>query len=264
MEPAKEITEQRRDLAAATRMLVDAGILGYSGHLSVRAGDGQALLIQPVDDPRAELRPDRVLTVTLDGDVMEGQGRPPSELAIHTEIYRARPDVGAVAHFHHDPTTVFTVAGDHPMVPVKNHASRWLSGVPVHPDPSHIATVEQGRALATTLGGCHAALLRAHGEVVVAEDIRTLFADVVHFVENADLLGRALTLGAVRPLSAAECARFLATFRRAHHARKVWIYYTAVAVAAGRLPAGLWADHVSDAQRPGNGQVTAARSLDEH
>lgn len=243
MSPTKE---DRRELAAATRMLVDAGILGYSGHLSIRCGDGQTLLIQPVDDARAELHPDRLLVVTFDGDVVEGAGRPVSELAIHTEIYRARPDVGAVAHFHHDPTTVFTVAGDHAVVPVKNHASRWSAGVPVHPDPSHISTAEQGRALAATLGGCHAALLRAHGEVVVAEDIRTLFADVVHFVENATLLAQALTLGAVRPLSEAECARFAATFRRDHHARKLWIYYTTVAAAAGRLPVG-WEDgHVAD------------------
>jgi L-ribulose-5-phosphate 4-epimerase len=224
----------RRDLAVATRMLVDAGILGYSGHLSVRVGD--RLLIQPVDDARAELRPDRVLEVTLDGQVTEGDGRPPSELAIHAEIYRARPDVGAVAHFHHDPTTVFTVVEGRAVVPVKNHASRWSSGVPVHPDPSHIATAEQGRALAATLGRCHAALLRAHGEVVVAEDVRTLFADVVHFVENATLLAQALALGQVRPLSQAECDSFAATFRRDRHARKLWIYYTTVAAAAGRLP----------------------------
>jgi ribulose-5-phosphate 4-epimerase/fuculose-1-phosphate aldolase len=173
-------------------MLVDAGILGYSGHLSTLTGDGQTLLIQPVNDARAELRPDRLLVVTLDGDVVEGDGKPPSELAIHTEIYRARPDVGAVAHFHHDPTTVFTVAGEHRVVPVKNHASRWSAGVPVHPDSSHIATAQQGRELAATLGGCQAALLRAHGQVVVAEDVRTLFADVVHFVENATLLAAAL------------------------------------------------------------------------
>ena len=238
--------ELRRDLAAATRMLVDAGILGYSGHLSTLTGDGQTLLIQPVDDARAELRPSRLLVVTLDGDVIEGDGKPPSELAIHTEIYRARPDVGAVAHFHHDPTTVFTIAGEHRVVPVKNHASRWSAGVPVHPDPSHIATAEQGRALAATLGSRHAALLRAHGQVVVAEDIPTLFADVVHFVENATLLAAALSLGRVQPLSEAECARFAATFHRHRHARKLWTYYTTVAAAAGRLPAAWWGERVTD------------------
>src|SRR6266567_481823 len=201
--------ELRRNLAAASRMLVDAGILGYSGHLSTRVGDGGRLLIQPVDDVRAELRPDRLLVVTLEGDLADGDGRPPSELAIHTEIYRARPDVGAVAHFHHDPTTVFTVAGDHPIVPVKNHASRWSSGVPVHPDPSHIASAEQGRAL------------------------------------NATLLASALALGQVKPLSETECDRFAATFSRGRHARKLWTYYTTVAATAGRLPAGWWGEQAA-------------------
>lgn len=225
----------RATLAVATRMLVDAGILNYSGHLSTRGpGEGQ-LYIQPVDDSRAALRPDRVLLVSFDAEVVEGEGEPPSELAIHTEVYRARPDVGAVAHFHHDPTTMFTVVEGAAVVPVKNHAARWADGVPVHPDPSHISTPEQGRALAATLGGASAALLRGHGEVVVAEDVVALFADVVHFVENADSLARAMQLGTVRPLDRADCDRFLATFRRERHARKLWAYHTSVALASGSI-----------------------------
>jgi L-ribulose-5-phosphate 4-epimerase len=227
--------DARATLAVATRMLVDAGILNYSGHLSARApGDG-LLYIQPVDDSRAVLRPERVLVVDFDGKVVEGRGKPPSEVAIHTEVYRARPDVGAVAHFHHDPTTMFTMVAGAPVVPVKNHAARWAGGVPVHPDPSHISTPEQGRELAATLGSAGAALLRGHGEVVVAEDVVTLFADVVHFVENADSLARAMQLGSVKPLQRSECDRFLATFQRDRHAAKVWKYYTSVAVGSGSI-----------------------------
>ncbi|MGH9087066.1 MAG: class II aldolase/adducin family protein [Acidimicrobiales bacterium] len=229
----------RRELAVATRMLVDAGILNYSGHLSARVGGEAELLIQPVDEPRAGLRPEGVLRVRFDGTVVEGDGSPPSELAIHVGIYEARPDVGAVAHFHHDPTTAFSVVEGVAIVPVKNHASRWAAGVPVHPDPSHISTPEQGAALAATLGSAHAALLRSHGEVVVAEDVTSCFTDVVHFVENADTLARARALGPVTPLGPEECERFLATFRRGRHARKVWRYATAVAVAAGSVP-GSW------------------------
>lgn len=229
----------RIQIAAATRMLVDAAILGYSGHLSVRAGNGHQLLIQPVDEPRAGLSPEQVLLVDFGGSVrvLEGEGRPPSELAIHTGIYQARPDVGAVAHFHHDRTTAFAMAAGCRIVPVKNHASRWSDGIPVHPDPSHICSPGQGRALAATLGSAAAALLRGHGQVVVAEDIPTLFADVVHFVENADVLARAVRLGPVLPLTAEECQRFTATFDRARHARKLWRYYTSVAVGRGSIPA---------------------------
>lgn len=224
------------DLAAATRMLVDGGILGYSGHLSCRSEDGTSVLIQPVSDVRAELLPARILKVTLDGTVVGGRGRPPSELAIHTEIYRARPDVRAVAHFHHDPTTVYSVVQDRPIVAVKNHASRWRGGVPVHPDPSHISSEEQGSALARTLGSCHAAILRAHGEVVVAEGVRALFTDVVHFVENAAALAQAHLLGVVVPLTEAEMSDFESTFDRDSHAKKVWKYHVAVATRDGRIP----------------------------
>ena len=227
--------EVRRQVAVATRMLVDAGILGYSGHLSARAPGDERLYIQPVDDSRASLRPERVLLVSFDGEVVEGKGKPPSELPIHAELYRARPDVGAVAHFHHDPTTMFTMVEHGAIVPVKNHASRWADGVPVHPDASHIATAEQGRALAATLGGAAAALLRGHGEVVVAEDVLTLFADVVHFVENADALAHAMQLGRVVPLGREECDRFLATFRRDRHARKLWNHHASVALGSGSI-----------------------------
>jgi L-ribulose-5-phosphate 4-epimerase len=227
--------DARAALAVATRMLVDAGILNYSGHLSTRAAGEELLYIQPVDDSRAALTPGRVLLVSFDAEVVEGEGAPPSELAIHTEVYRARPDVRAVAHFHHDPTTMFSMVEGAAVVPVKNHAARWADGVPVHPDPSHISTAEQGRALAATLGGASAALLRGHGEVVVAEDVVTLFADVVHFVENADSLARAMQLGTVVPLDRADCDRFLATFGRERHARKLWTYSTSVALGSGSI-----------------------------
>ncbi len=225
----------RAELAVATRMLVDTRILNYSGHLSARGPSRETLYIQPVDDSRAALRPERVLLADFDGNVLEGQGKPPSELAIHIEVYRARPDAGAVAHFHHDPTTMFAMVESAAIVPVKNHAARWRGGVPVHPDPAHICTPEQGRALAATLGDAQAALLRGHGEVVLAEDVVTLFADVVHFVENADSLARAMQLGRVVPLDSAECDRFLATFERERHARKLWKYHTSVAVGAGSI-----------------------------
>ena len=225
----------RRQLAVATRMLVDTGILGYSGHLSARGPSNELFYVQPVDDSRASLRPERVLLVSFDGEVVEGEGKPPSELAIHAELYRARSDVGAVAHFHHDPTTMFTMVENGAIVPVKNHASRWAAGVPVHLDASHIATAAQGRALAGTLGGAGAVLLRGHGEVVVAEDVLTLFADVVHFVENADALAHAMQLGRVRPLDRTECDRFLDTFQRDRHARKLWKYHTSVALGSGSV-----------------------------
>lgn len=226
----------RRDVATATRILVSLGVMNYSGHISVRVPDTELFLIQVFDDVRTGLDPDRLLLVDLDGGVVEGAGRPPLEVFIHSEILRARADVGAVAHFHHDPTTVFSVVSDRPLTPMKNHASRWGGGVRVHPDPAHIDTPVKGREVAATLGDDHALLLRAHGQVLAAEDTRALLIDSVHFVENADTLSRAAQIGTPLPLTAAEQQAFLDTFDRRKHVGKLWRYYTETAVAEGVIP----------------------------
>lgn len=226
----------RTEVAICTRLLVEVDILEYSGHISSRLPNGDEFLIQQVDDVRSALDPSRLLVVGLDGQVIDGEGKPPSETAIHAEIYKVRPDVRAVAHFHHDPTTMFSMVKDRPIVPVKNHASRWPNGVPVHSDASHISTVEQGQELARTLGDNNAALLRGHGEVVVAESIMALFADIVHFVENARALAEAGLLGEVVPLTKDDLDMFQATFNREKHARKLWSYYTVTAANKGVIP----------------------------
>jgi len=224
-------------LAAATRVLVQHGVLGYSGHLSVRGPQPGTFLIQPGDDGRDGLEPGRVLTVDLDGGLVTGDAQPPIERFIHSELYRARPDVGAVAHFHHDVSTLLTLVDGLVFRPLKNHSSRWGSDVPVHPDLTHIRTPEQGRQLAGTLGGSHAAMLRAHGQVLVAEDVPHLLADAVHFVENTDLLVRAAGLGQpLVPLSDAEVTAFRESFSRPRHARKLWAYHLGLAERAGVIP----------------------------
>jgi ribulose-5-phosphate 4-epimerase/fuculose-1-phosphate aldolase len=162
--------------------------------------------------------------------------RPPAEVYIHSEIYKARPDVNAVAHFHHDLTTTFTVVEGLSLVPLKNHAVRWRSGIPVHPDPSHVDSPDLGRGLAATLGPHHACLIRAHGEIVVAEDVRSLLIDCIHFVENGVALYQAAALGRVLTLTEREMDDFARAFKRDKHVAKLWTYYTGRGREAGLLP----------------------------
>lgn len=234
---ADEETVLRHKVSAVTLLLVAEGILGYSGHVSVRLPGRDGFLIQPVDQSRAALRPEHLLVCDMDGRApADAAASPPSEVFIHTEIFRARPDVNAIAHFHHELTTTFSLVEDTPLVPVKNHAMRWRSGIPVHPDPDHVNTPAKGRALVQTLGPHHAAIIRAHGEVVVAESLEALLADCVHLVENAETLFRALTIGTLKPLTEAEMATFEGSMKRGKHALKLWSYYLGKAEAAGAVP----------------------------
>src|SRR5262245_63330474 len=173
------------ETAAATRLLEAEGILDYSGHVSTRIPGRDAFVIQIGSTSRAEVTPDSMLVVDYDGKVLEGDGQPPSELAIHLEILRARPDVQSVLHSHMELAIAFTMMEGVKLVPMRARASRWKSGIPIDPDPSHIKLPEQGRALAKTLGPHHAVLMRAHALCLVAESVRALCVDAVQSKDNA-------------------------------------------------------------------------------
>jgi L-fuculose-phosphate aldolase len=71
---------------------------GWGGNISVRCGE-DAFLITPHKKSLAFVRPDDVLTIDRDGEVIEGKGRPSVESKMHLALYRAQA-VGAVVHLH--------------------------------------------------------------------------------------------------------------------------------------------------------------------
>jgi ribulose-5-phosphate 4-epimerase/fuculose-1-phosphate aldolase len=180
-----------------------------------------------------------MLLVGFDGKVLEGApGKPPVELAIHVEIMKARPDVQAVIHSHLEVAFLFTMMAGVALQPMRARAVRWQSGIPTHADPSHIKLPEQGAALAATLGPHHAALIRSHGMILVAESLPALVIDGIHFEENARAQLQVLNAGQ-RPLAltAEEMEQINRHEMREFHIGKLWKYYVHKARAAGALPA---------------------------
>ncbi len=228
----------RAQVAACTLLLNDLKIMAYSGHVSARLPGRDAYLIQPFDQPRSGLRPEHLLICDYDGKVLSGPPgvRAPAEVYLHGEILRARPDINSVAHFHHDITNVFTLVEDMDLLPLKNHAIRWVSGMPVHDDPSHVANSELGRAVAKTLGPHHAMQIRAHGQIVTAESVPAVLVDSVHFVENGEAMYHAAAIGRVKPLTATDIASFARDFKRVPHVSKLWRYYVEGAITSGVIP----------------------------
>lgn len=236
--PGLSVAKLRAEIAAATRMLVMEGLLDYSGHVSARVPGRDAFLIQPATTPRSAIAPEDVLMVGFDGAVIEGSGRPPVEIPIHIEILKARADVQAVLHSHMELAIAFTMMKGVRLEPMRARAVRWESGIPMDMDPSHIKTTEQGRTLARTLGPHHAALMRAHGLVLVAESVPALLVDAVHFEENARALMTVLQPGAEPlPLTAAEREQINRHEMRDFHVGKLWRYYVEKAGAAGVVSA---------------------------
>ena len=224
----------RDDLVTCTRLLVFREVLDYSGHLSARVpGTDDLLLIQPRDTSRAALTPENLLVVDLDGRVVEGEGPPPAETAIHTGVYRARADVTMVCHGHPTLSTSLSMV-DAPVLPMRHFAFKFASGLAVHPDPTHIRSREQGDAVARTLGSSDACLLRSHGTVVVGSAIPELFMDCLDLEENARTLLAARQLGPVLPLDGSEVEALRESYGRGgHRPGKVWDHYVHLGTVAG-------------------------------
>lgn len=232
------VDRQRYAVAACTRMFNDLKILDHSGHVTVRLPDKSGFLIQAVHASRAQLMPDDLFTVSLDGEILDGPAGtgPASEFHIHSEIYKARPDVNAVLHAHPRVPILFTIAEGAELVMVLNHGYRWRNGVPVHPDTAHIDTPELGRAMVETMGDANAVLLRAHGIVLASETIQSLLIDGIHFDRNAQALLEASRLGRPIPMTDAEFDIFEQRFDRPKHGVKLWHYYSTRAIETGVLP----------------------------
>ena len=228
----------RLQVAATTRLLVMEGLLDYSGHVAARAPGRDAFFIQSAIEPRSDVSPESVLLVDFDGKVLEGEGRPPFEIPIHIEIFKARPDVEAIVHCHMELAIWFTMMEGVQLAPMRARAIRWRSGIPTDNEPSHIKTTEQGRTLARTLGPHHAALMRAHGMVLVAESLPALLVDAVHFDENARAQMQVLQAGK-NPLvlTDAEMEQVERHEMREFHVGKLWAYYARKGVKEGALPA---------------------------
>ncbi|HLY64988.1 MAG TPA: class II aldolase/adducin family protein [Chloroflexota bacterium] len=233
---AATVTKLKQKVAACVRLLHMEGIVNYSGHVSARLPDGRGFVIQPYIESRVTLRAEHLLELDFDLHRLLGS-RPeemPIETRIHSEIYKARPDVQAVVHTHSELAAAFTVA-DAKLLPMKSHAARWASGIPVHADPSHIKSEQQGRELAATLGQHQAALLRAHGGVCVAESVEALLIDAVHFEENARAQVQARAIGPLLPLTQAELELLISRSNRDQHIGKLWRYYVGKGLSEGAL-----------------------------
>jgi len=239
--PNDPVTILKAQVAACTRIFNEEGILDYSGHVSARLPDNSGFLVQAVHASRAEIVPDDLYTLSFDGDIIDGPSgdkvHPVSELFIHSEIYKVRPDVNAVLHAHPEVPILFTIARGAELAMVRNHGYRWRTGVPIHPDTAHVNTAALGKGLAETLDGHNGVLIRAHGIVLVAEDVPSLLIDGIHFDENARAVLEASRLGPPQPMSDAELDIFETRFSRPKHAVKLWKYYAGKSVKEGLIPA---------------------------
>ena len=138
--------------------------------------------------------------------------------------------------FHgHPPMAVLYSMVHAEMIAVRNFGYRFI-GCPVHADPTHIRTLEQGAEVANTLGKGRYCLLRGHGNVIACDTIPEAFLDSLEMEENVRGVINAAALGPLRPITAEEIKLLKPSFEKnTYRVGKTWEHYQHKARQAGSL-----------------------------
>jgi L-fuculose-phosphate aldolase len=156
-------------LLEGIQVLTAEGILTGSGHLSVRLPGTETFLINP-RYAGILARPQDICTVDFSGKRVAGKEPLPLETAIHTAVYRNRPDVASVLHCHARYSVLVSLL-ETGLVPFDREASLFADGVPIFPDSHGIRGDALARKMVETLGNHYAVFLKGHGIVVVGPTI---------------------------------------------------------------------------------------------
>jgi len=207
------------DLVSANHILYQEGVLDGFGHVSIRdPRDPSGFLLSKGIAPATVKRAD-VMRFGPDGEAIDARGRKPYlERYIHSEIYRARPDVTAVVHSHSPALIPFGITGTG-LRPVFHMSGFLGAATPIFEirdagGPATdllIRTRGLGKALARSLGAAPFALMRGHGSVAVGATLKQVVYRAIYAEVNARLQTEAMRLGNVTYLNEQEAASARAT-----------------------------------------------------
>jgi L-fuculose-phosphate aldolase len=188
-------SQLRADIVEVGRRMYARGYTAANdGNISVRLGSDR-LLMTPKGLCKGFMTPDMMCITDLEGRKLQGDRDPSSEMLMHLEVYRQRPDVQAVVHAHPPTATGFAVAGIPLDRAVLAEVLTTLGSIPIaeYATPS---TKELPEAVRKYIKAHDGMLLANHGALTVGSDLFGAYYKmeiVEHFAKIslvARLLGR--------------------------------------------------------------------------
>jgi L-fuculose-phosphate aldolase len=185
----------RADIVEVGRRMYARGYTASNdGNISVRLGSDR-LLMTPKGVCKGFMTPDMMCITDVEGRKLQGERDPSSEMLMHLEVYRERPDVQAVVHAHPPTATGFAVAGIPLDRAVLAEVLTTLGSIPIaaYATPS---TKELPEAVRKYIKAHDGMLLANHGALTVGADLFGAYfkmETIEHFAKIslvARLLGR--------------------------------------------------------------------------
>ena len=211
--------ELREQICEIGRLMRQYGYIdGSSGNVSARLDD-EHILCTPSGLAKGRMQPEQLIIVNMDGEkagALTNANRelhPTSEILMHLECYRQRPDVNGVVHAHPETAVALTVAGISLEKPLLAEAVIMLGLVPTAPYATPCGT-EDRDSIRELIVNHDAVMLSHHGSLTVGADVWTAYLRLEVLEHFAGVLYKARQLGGVRRLLPENVEDLLALRRR--------------------------------------------------
>ncbi len=195
----QELAEQ---VVAVCRALYERRlVVAMDGNVSVR--QGRHLLTTPSGVCKGFLRPQDLVLVDLNGEVLAGHNCPTSELPLHLEVYRQRPEANAVVHAHPPVATACTLAGVSLAEPFLPEVIITLGAI--HTAPYAVpGTPDMADAVRDLVPYFNAILLERHGALTIGRHLWDAYHKMEKVEHTAWTIWLARQVRRPRPLPRAE------------------------------------------------------------
>jgi len=225
-----------KNVALSCRILAKLGqFKETTGHVSARSASGLNMLIRGRGKEESGLlftKPSEVVEADFDGRMVREKAglKTPNESCIHGELYRARPDVGAIVHAH-PPSLVLTSMAGIELKPVFGgydpRAMRLaLRPIPVFESSLTLHTKEQVHAMMEVMGERDICIMRGHGVVVCGKSVEDATIKAIKLDALAEMNLELARLGKSATISEADIAAFQnRTGKGDGSVQPVWRYY---------------------------------------
>jgi L-fuculose-phosphate aldolase len=198
----------RLEMIRVTRIMASHGLARSSdGNISVRLSEDR-FLITPRGLYKMAIEPDDLVIVDQQGDVLEAKPglRPTTEVDMHLEAYKQRPDINAVLHAHPPYATALTVAGIPFPSDLLPEVLIALGDVPTAPYATP-GTAALAESIQAPIKNHNTVLLGNHGSLSVGNTLEEALIALERLEHTAYTYHLALQLGTLNRLPEIELAR---------------------------------------------------------
>jgi len=231
-----------RDLVVANRILANEGVVDAYGHVSVRHPDNPDRYFLSCSRSPELVGLTDIMEFDLDGTPVGGDTRNPyMERFIHGATFEKNPEVQAVVHSHADEVLPFSIT-EEPLRPVIHSAGIIGTTIPVWDIADRfgdttllVVNMDQGRDLASSMGGNRVTLMRGHGFAATGRSLSEVVRVSIMLQRNARILFAGLQLGRVKGLSPGEVAKRLLMNPDGPEFWRAWEYWASRAGCADLL-----------------------------